>query len=33
MVCMFLMGVATSIGATVGYDKVMQTIAQIKIKA
>ena len=33
MVCMFLMGVATSIGATIGYDKVMQTIAQIKIKA
>ena len=33
VVCMLLMGVATSVGATVGYDKVMQTISQIKIKA
>ena len=33
IVCMLLMGVATSIGATVGYDKVMQTISQIKINA
>lgn len=32
VVCMILMGVATSIGAMVGYDKVIQTIEQIKIK-
>ncbi len=30
IVCMMLMGVATSIGAMVGYDKVVQTIGQLK---
>lgn len=30
IVCMILMGVATSVGAMVGYDKVMQTIGQVK---
>lgn len=30
VVCMILMGLATSIGAMVGYDKVIQTIQQIK---
>lgn len=30
IVCMLLMGLATSIGAMVGYDKVIQTIAQLK---
>ena len=28
--CMILMGLATSIGAMVGYDKVIQTINQLK---
>lgn len=32
VVCMILMGFATSIGAMVGYDKVIQTINQIKMK-
>ena len=32
IVCMILMGFATSIGAMVGYDKVIQTIGQIKMK-
>lgn len=32
IVCMILMGLATSIGAMVGYDKVIQTIEQIKMK-
>lgn len=30
IICMFLMGFATSIGAMVGYDKVIQTIGQLK---
>ena len=30
ILCMVLMGIATSIGAMVGYDKVIQTIQQIK---
>lgn len=30
IVCMMLMGLATSIGAMVGYDKVIQTITQLK---
>lgn len=30
VVCMILMGLATSIGAMVGYDKVIQTIGQLK---
>ena len=30
IVCMILMGVATSIGSMVGYDKVIQTINQLK---
>lgn len=30
IVCIVLMGLATSIGAMVGYDKVIQTIAQLK---
>lgn len=30
IVCMLLMGLAVSVGATVGYDKVIQTIAQFK---
>ena len=30
IVCMVLMGFATSVSAMVGYDKVIQTIAQIK---
>ena len=30
--CMILMGFATSLTATVGYDKVMQTIKQLGIK-
>lgn len=30
IVCMILMGLATSLGAMVGYDKVIQTITQIK---
>lgn len=32
IVCMILMGIATSVGAMVGYDKVIQTIKQIKMK-
>jgi len=32
IVCMMLMGLATSIGAMVGYDKVIQTIGQLKNK-
>lgn len=32
IVFMFLMGLATSFGAMVGYDKVVQTIKQLKIK-
>lgn len=31
IVCMLLMGLATSIGAMVGYDKVIQTIGQLKV--
>lgn len=31
VVCMPLMGLATSVGSMVGYDKVIQTIKQIKI--
>lgn len=31
IVCMPLMGLATSVGSMVGYDKVIQTIKQIKI--
>lgn len=30
ILCMVLMGIATSLGAMVGYDKVIQTITQIK---
>lgn len=30
IVCMILMGVATSVGAMIGYDKVIQTIGQLK---
>lgn len=30
IVCMILMGLATSVGAMVGYDKVVQTITQLK---
>ena len=30
IVCMILMGLSTSIGAMVGYDKVVQTICQLK---
>lgn len=29
IICMLLMGVATAVGAMVGYDKVIQTIKQI----
>ena len=32
VICMILMGLATSIGAMVGYDKIVQTISQIKMK-
>lgn len=32
IVCMGLMGLATSIGAMIGYDKVIQTVEQIKNK-
>lgn len=32
IVCMILMGLAVSVGATVGYDKVIQTINQFKNK-
>lgn len=32
IICMVLMGMATSVGAMVGYDKVIQTIAQLKNK-
>ena len=32
IVCMILMGVATWLCATVGYDKVVQTIGQLKAK-
>lgn len=31
IICMPLMGLATSVGSMVGYDKVIQTIKQIKI--
>lgn len=31
VVCMLLMGLATSMGAMVGYDKVIQTIEQMKV--
>lgn len=30
--CMILMGLATFLGSTVGYDKVIQTIGQLNIK-
>lgn len=30
IICIVLMGICTSVGAMVGYDKVMQTIDQIK---
>jgi hypothetical protein len=30
IICMFLMGLATSVGAMVGYDKVVQTITHLK---
>lgn len=30
--CMILMGLVTAVAATVGYDKVMQTISQLKNK-
>ena len=33
VICMILMGLASSIGATVGYDKVIQTIAQLNKNA
>lgn len=29
IICMLLMGIATAVGAMVGYDKVIQTIKQI----
>lgn len=29
VICMFLMGVASSMGAMVGYDKIIQTIKQL----
>lgn len=32
IVCMILIGLTTSIGAMVGYDKVIQTIGQLKNK-
>lgn len=32
IVCIFLMGCASAVCAMVGYDKVVQTIQQIKIK-
>lgn len=32
VICMILMGIVTSIGATVGYDKVKQTIEQLSFK-
>ena len=32
IICMVLMGVATAVGAMVGYDKVIQTIKQIVSK-
>lgn len=32
IICMFLMGLSTSISAMVGYDKVVQTIGQLKNK-
>lgn len=32
VICMVLMGLASSIGAMVGYDKVIQTITQLKFK-
>ena len=32
IICMLLMGVATAVGAMVGYDKVIQTIKQIMSK-
>lgn len=32
IVCMPLMGLATAVGSMVGYDKVIQTIEQLKIK-
>lgn len=31
IVCMPLMGLATSVGSMVGYDKVIQTIKQLKV--
>ena len=32
IVFMFLMGIASAIGAMIGYDKIIQTITQIKSK-
>lgn len=32
IICMVLMGIATAVGAMVGYDKVIQTIKQIVSK-
>lgn len=32
IVCMPLMGLATAVGSMVGYDKVIQTIKQIKVQ-
>lgn len=31
IVCMPLMGLATSVGSMIGYDKVIQTIKQLKV--
>lgn len=33
VVCSVLMGLATSVGAMVGYDKIVQTIQQLKNKS
>lgn len=32
IICMLIMGVASAVGAMVGYDKVIQTIGQLKNK-
>lgn len=32
IVCMVLMGIATALGAMVGYDKVIQAIKQMQVK-
>lgn len=32
IICMFLMGISSTVGAMIGYDKVVQTIKQLNIK-